>query len=575
MFLPLKVPVQQVIETTTPATTSTTMTTTTTTAKPTPCELNKKPVAKPEIKKDDERSSEISDDKVKSTRRRRDANFLPMPKPKMCLHDLFKTDPTLYRSKLNLPTFNSPLFGSPILGSAAPEAVSTSSDPVVGAPQPDLLEDEEDQSQRYEQQNLQLPVSSVPDDSHAEESVAAANPEAAEIPHDELLATTHQVSCDDDVAHAKRSLFTGKNGLSFLQRLKSENLLHGNPTASLESVETLQKASIDEADSSQSESTVQQRIDTDPVLAAPIPYNNPADYLPSFEYFPKNPSNFYNSYPSQSYSSQYQPTQVREKDIVIGPSAFISNPVYNPENPPIAEIPVEKLNQIDALKVQVQKNLKDLAPAKAVAAPQGCRCDPEQFNQLLHHMQASYGQFQNSMSQLFEAFRSQANCAGKTSDSSVSPSHSSFDYKTQCADKNYVNADPVLYGLCANAFAEAKVNPSSGYYEPPGINIKTGGFQDQFLSYADYVRMMENVNANSGTLISNSDDFYQQYQPASRPKSSAAIAKDIKTYASLLPDEVPAFEEVPESTSTNKPFLDLKGTKLNQLAGKIFGIPSN
>lgn len=565
-------PVQPVIETTTPASTSTT----TTTAKPTPCELTKKIVAKPEEKKkEDERSSEITEDKTKSSRRRRDANFLPLPKPKMCLQDLFKTDPTLYRSKLNLPTFNSPFFGSPLLGSAAPTVVSSVSDPVVGAPQPDLLEDEEDQPQRYEKENLQASIPLVSEDSHDQENVAAASPDhsAAEVSNDEILESTQHVSCDE-VTHAKRSLFTGKNGLSFLERLKSENLLHGNPITSLESTESLKKVSNDEADSSQSESTVQQRIDTTPMVAAPL-YNS-ADYLPSYEYFPKNPSNFYQSYPSQSYPSQSQPNQVYEKEVVIGPSAFKSNPIYNPENHPIAEIPVEKLHQLDALKSQVQKNLNELAIPKSAVAPQGCRCDPEQFNQLLYHMQASYSQFQNSMSQLFETFRSQANCAGKTSDSSVSPSHSSFDFKTQCADKNNVNADPILYGLCASAFAEARVNPSSGYYEPPGVNIKTGGFQNQFLSYADYVRMMQNVNANGNTLISSGDEF-QYYQPAPRTKSTEAITKDLKSYVNSMPDEVPAFEEIPEvvpPSSTPKPLLDLKGSKLNQLAGKIFGIPS-
>lgn len=455
----------------------------TSTEKPTPCEIVTK---KSNEENSDEKKEETTKkpklkSKTKSSRRRREARN-PSLGNKRCIGKLFGG------------------FGrESILGASNPHAADCD---------------------RYESEN-ELASSNVQSkqaegDNKAEESIMQAIP-------------------------SKKQLFGGKlsgeKRLDFLKKLslssKNENLIHGNLPNSIESNENVKKTSeVVESDSSQLESSNTQTIE--PFIPPQYskyeaPSYEPNDYLPSFEYFPKNRPAFTSqqSYPPHSQNpnsvvvgpssvktspiyehfgqqhdisvpSRHQPQfpqnsiPTHDKPFVVGPSSFKSTPLYDHLG-----------SQQEIAHTTKRYTDKDVAS--------DCRCDPEHFDDLLHHMQSSYTQFHNGMIQLFDTFKSQTNCGSKTpqiSDSSSSHSHPNFDYNLHCHDKNTINSDPELSNLCQKAFAESNVDPSGGYYKPPGAgDVKTGGFKNQFLSYADYLKMMQNVNYNSGTVLSSSNQL--------------------------------------------------------------------
>jgi hypothetical protein len=340
-------------------------------------------------------------------------------------------------------------FGESILG-----------DPIVGASNPNA-----EDCDRYESENDFVSSS----DNHAVESIMQATPSKRHLFTGKSLGENHRLN-----------LFSNFVALP----LKSDDLIHGKLQNSFESHE-LQKSLSD--DSSQASATPHVTA-VRPVTAPNLPQNvnlpqfNPNDFLPSYEYFPKASNNF-----QQSPSPPSRPQNSRP-NIVVGPSPLKSTPFY--EHTLRSEEPEQQV----ALSIQ---------------KPSSCRCDPEHFNELLRHMQSSYNQFHNGMMQLFDTFQSQSNCGSsrQIADSSSSPSQKNVDLNVLCRDKNAINSDPNLVASCQRAFAESQTDPSAGYYKPPGAAaVPTGGFKNQFLSYADYIKMMRNVNANSGTVLSSSFD---------------------------------------------------------------------
>lgn len=210
---------------------------------------------------------------------------------------------------------------------------------------------------------------------------------------------------------------------------------------------------------------------------------NPGDYLPfpSYEYFPR-PCSQSNSIP-QSYqppqdsipSYQDQIPQHQNK-IVIGPSSIKTTPLY----------------QYNLMSPQDQQDNQEVG----VSISSGCKCDPEVFDELLHHMHAGYTQYHNGMMKLFDTFKTKAACASSVNrESSSSPSLPVFDV-TLCADRNNLNAHPELIQLCQQAYL------ANGQNRAPAVSGPTAGF----LSYADYAKMVQNVNANYNTVVSSSQD---------------------------------------------------------------------
>lgn len=206
---------------------------------------------------------------------------------------------------------------------------------------------------------------------------------------------------------------------------------------------------------------------------------NPGDYLPfpSYEYFPRpcdqskpqSQSNFApqsNQIPQGYLSPQDAPPQQQNR-IVVGPSSMKTT-FYDPR---LGAAPEEPQDQ------QVGVALP--------STPSGCKCDPEVFDELLHHMHSGYTQYHNGMMKLFDTFKTKADCPNGARGAS-----SSIDFDPRlCADRNLVIVTPGLAELCQQ--------------HNEAIVPKTGG---QYMSYADYIRMMQNVNFNPGTIISSSQD---------------------------------------------------------------------
>lgn len=550
---------------------STATSTTTTTVKPPPCTIEKKSNEKSEEKPQNDKKDKETTKKPKASRRRRRSVSDTFPTGSSCKRCIGKLNdgaatfriPSFSAPKLSFPTFDAPSFTnpflfSPLLGAANPRAEEAEvvaapnpieEEPALGAPaiivQPSFLDSTEDEApvqapaeksskncDRYEN-DMEVAATNIEvkkADNHAEESMLQAIP-------------------------TKKQLFAGASSgertkrLNFFKKSKSknENLLHGKIINSIESNEISIKPTS-EVDAS---STVPPFVDPN----LPKYESDPKDYLPTFEYFPQNSPSFY------QHQSTYPPN--------FNPSSFKSSPMYD-------------RSLIPSDVSHTTKRYSDKTS--------GCRCDPEQFDDLLHHMQSSYAQFHDGIIQLFDTFKSQASCGSvpqidqsrpalpahsnlhsfeandhkvvigpspikstpfyehslqsQLQDSSGSPSHSNFDYNTHCVDKNAVNADPQLSKLCENAFNEA--NPSSGYYNPPsGVQTKTGGFENQLMTYADFIKMMQNVNKNSGTVLSSAfdlddddDQTVGQYLPEDLDQINNQLRQHISDYK--VPDPVEA-----------------------------------
>lgn len=496
-------------------------TTTTTTVKPVPCELTPSTTVKPNDKSE-ESSKEVDDTtikpKSKSSRRRRS-----LGSNKRCISKLFGG------------------FGaSPILGAANPtadESSNDSSDPVVGSAHAAA-------DDRYESDS-----SSKIEDNQVEESILQA------------------VQTKKQLFGGKLSLGDPEKTLSLFKNLgsgqKNEILIHGRVPSSLESKEAGKKLT-GEADSAQEESSGPPGVE-----AFPPPQFSTYEYQlsddayeflpPSYEYFPQHrpaftqpashPANIPVVVPPARSSSTFENRPLPSLDFdqpilpenappsppkpfVIGPSAIKSSPLYDLLSSPAPSEEVALANHQDHQSQQP-----------------GCRCSPEQFNELLHHMQSSYNQFHNGMIQLFDTFKSQVNCGSNVpqiTDSSGSPSSPEL-----CRDKNFVNSDPELAKSCQRYFAEANIDPSSGYYDVPGVDeVKAGGFRNQFLSYADYIRMVHNVNNNAGSVLSSSqeinDDFVAAARGGPQDDSHEVTVNKLRSHINNFQDVVAAPEPEPE-----------------------------
>lgn len=276
---------------------------------------------------------------------------------------------------------------------------------------------------------------------------------------------------------------------------KTDNLIHGNLPNIIESNENHRQLLSNGFDSSQSNfrSSIQPMIKPE---TSNYEFPSSHDYLPSHEFFPTNSNDF-----------QVSPSNVNSNHpnkFVIGPTAFKTNPLYEATLGDVAES--ESDQEVTAILPHHESSV-------------GCRCDPEQFNELLRHMQSSYKEFHNGMMQLFDTFKSQANCGPNPvmTDSTSSHSQPRISYQAGCFDRHNMNADDKLTLKCPQSSADSSVNPSSGFYTPPGVEItKPTGFKNQFLTYSDYIRMVQNVNANPGTVLSHSYELNEDLNGSSQ-----------------------------------------------------------
>lgn len=159
--------------------------------------------------------------------------------------------------------------------------------------------------------------------------------------------------------------------------------------------------------------------------------------------------------------------------------------------------------------------------------PSGCKCDPEVFEELLHHMHSGYTQYHNGMMKLFDTFKAKADCPNGNRGSSTSPSQADFDPRL-CADRNFLNARPDLAQLCQQYSAPT-----------PSKSVPASNHNGQFLSYADYIRMVQNVNSNSGTILSSSQDVPDEVvgnslEPKHNEGSRMDTASQIKDFSDSI-----------------------------------------
>ena len=516
--------------------------TTTTTIKPAPCELPTFPTKKPNNKSEESSNEKIDDTtkkpKSKSSRRRRD-----VLNGKRCIGKLFGGFGRDFILGARNPTEE---VIEPIVGAAySPDDSSTSNLQAHNS--------NADDCDRYESDNLGS-EKEVGDNLGAESILQA-------------------ISSKKHFLDGKLSTIDSQKHFDLFKKFPtSENLIHGKFSNSGESVEVVEK--IDD-DSAQMQSAVEPVVEA---FAPPQfskyepPSYNPNEYLPSYEYFPQNrPSNFPQpSYPENpSHSIVVGPSSMKstsmykhqehdfsipsisfdqpqlpqnsiplpEKPFVIGPTSFKSSPIY------------EHL----ALPHEISPTTKRYV--EKTSSP-GCQCDPEQIDDLLHHMQSSYTQFHNGMIQLFDTFKSQTNCGSNTP--RISDSSSSSSQPNLCQDKNVINADPELAKSCRKAFAESNID-LRGLYKLPGLtDIKKGGYQNQFLSYNDYLKMIQNVNSNTGSVLSRSNDLNQDIIDAahtsshddSGEKTVNQLRSHFDNYQETVPEE-PQVAAAPETPSND------------------------
>lgn len=388
----------------------------------------------------------------------------------------------------------------------------------------------------------------------SENEVASSNAEAKTIVVDNDQVEASVLQASPTTKQLLGGMFT--KSLKSFKKLpkKTENL-----PISVESNEIFKKIEEPEPFSAPQFSTYQ------------VPSYQPSNYLPSFEFFPKNRpiSQDFQDYPSQDKPSA-----------VVGPSSFktthyddkidFSAPSFSPNQPqfPQHSLPTHDKSFVIGPSSFKSTSFSDVGSQHEIShtlkhhtdktVSSDCRCDPEHFDDLLHHMESSYTQFHNGMNQLFDTFKSQTNCGSKDSTSS----HSNFDYNVHCHDKNAINADSELSKLCQKAFIESGVEPSGGFYKPPGASdVKTGGFKNQFLSYTDYLKMMQNVNSNSGTVLSSSNDINDDIVSASQKlllpddDSQENTANQLRQHFSQFQDETVAAEvaAAPEPSEEKSP----------------------
>lgn len=141
-------------------------------------------------------------------------------------------------------------------------------------------------------------------------------------------------------------------------------------------------------------------------------------------------------------------------------------------------------------------------------APGGCCCNTEQLDAIV----SKVGDLHNEITSLVSEFKDQNPCNSQknviTHKDSI-PQHSQKSYNSpECSDAKAVHASPHLQKLChfqqplqptpAPPVFEEK--PTQIYEEKQSIKVDPS-FKEDFLSYMDFVKMLKDVNQNSGTLI--------------------------------------------------------------------------
>ncbi|XP_070498784.1 uncharacterized protein [Chironomus tepperi] len=438
-----------------------------------------------------------NDDKPKtsSRRRRRREVLSPSTNAKRCIS---LTDPIFLGSPA-LPSFH----GAPALPTF-PGAPLFGTGPLLGAPNPNAAGDDSTQDQ----------VSNPSDNCERYETVKKG-----------LCPTKIQT---DNVPQETRLQFQAvppANGIkSFFDKMslpiKSDKLIHGNILGDTnESLDAISEAS----------ESVQ--VDENNVG---VPYSGD-DNL---------------GLPQSQDASQYLPqstSQDANDPVVgapnIGPISFASSSFGVTDNM-ASNVRYDMSNMRNSINVPSFNRQSHQAP---------CRCNYENYNNLINRIQSSYQHFQTDMSEIFEQFKAAESSRSK-GDSDTAPTiNPDMDYNVVCSDVNAVGSSPEMRKLCHEFKASSFNVPASHHNSVNNLH------RNDYLSYQDYIRMVTNVNANPNTLVSSSGPDYP-IVGAPNPTSSdpetderSNTVKLIKEYIKDLPDESPIVGAAnPEVTTPEK-----------------------
>lgn len=168
------------------------------------------------------------------------------------------------------------------------------------------------------------------------------------------------------------------------------------------------------------------------------------------------------------------------RKINYGPSALKTDPIY--------QFMAQKPKELD---VGITKS----TPPQ-INTP--CQCDSAQFQNLLRQLDIGFQQYHQNVVQILNEYSANSNCGVNGRATTIS----NVEYDTAiCADTVRVSSDPQLAAFCQNVNGVINVEPSSGVIEIPGQKPQPArGYAGQFISFADYAKMIQNPNFNPNSL---------------------------------------------------------------------------
>lgn len=379
------------------------------------------------------------------------------------------------------------------------------SGPLLGAANPSMTAKKAD-CERYDDESQLSQSKNTLDDNQAEESKLQA------IPLNQNRIVIGSSRDDYKFYNVFRNV---------LQPSKSDTLIHGHYASnSIESNESSQKSkSNNQINSFGSNSSGGNVNDKKSTVVQPgyESYNSNQNYnSPQYTNIPPQSQNEQNR-EQRPYFENNNPKAFRKSPSSIittlyDPQLASHNPHSESESSPSDEdsgLSSEPQNlNVDPQLLQSDLNQAPDQLQEPIVGNQhtsGPTYNSQNFDELLNQMQSTYQSFHSGMSQLLDSFKSQSSSFQNMMDQRDShSSHSKhFDFNARCQNQNEVNADPQLSKMCHLDYGDQSRNSDqSGNSNQVPLNVPpTNEFQNQFVSYADYVKMVRNVNRNSGTLL--------------------------------------------------------------------------
>lgn len=364
--------------------------------------------------------------------------------------------------------------------------------PLLGAANPSMTAKNAD-CERYDDESQLSQSKNTLDDNQAEESNLQAIP----------------LNLNKIVIGSSRDDYKYYNAFkNVLQPSKSDTLIHGRyGSNSIESNESSQKSNsnIQKNTFGTNSNTGGNMNDKKSTIVQPG-YNSNQNYKsPQSQneqnreqrpyYENTNPKGFQKS-PSSMMTTLYDPQ--------LGSSHPSSESESAPSNEVVASNQEQQnLNDGSQLMQSDPNQASDQVQDPIVGNPhmQGPSYNAQNFDELLNQMQSHYKTFHSGMSQLFDSFKSQSSSFQSMMDQRDSHSSHSKHFEINarlCQNQNDVNADLNPSKMCHLDHGDQFENSNPAESSEPPVNVPQ---PKPFVSYADYVKMIRNVNRNSGTLL--------------------------------------------------------------------------